>query len=229
MTRRSTGGHRGRMACSSGGAGRGSSGVRSRYRRGLLEVPRPRPVGRDSIDEARLRPHLRERARLEQRQAEVFAGEFARAAEEGVDNSRRPRGRFRPGMIGCGCGVCRWLVPPRGCSRALTLFGRRSGGARAGGARDRLMAQKRHASVLRHARLAAVEPVSARLVDGSVRVGCAFCDFAARGTVEETREAFAEHVCDRPRPTETKRRRGGFSACSSQRFCSAGGRAATSR
>ena len=39
---------------------------------------------------------------------------------------------------------------------------------------------------------------------------CAYCDFVASGTVKQARQAFAEHVCDRPRPTTTVRRRSGF-------------------
>jgi hypothetical protein len=37
---------------------------------------------------------------------------------------------------------------------------------------------------------------------------CSYCAFTASGPVEETRQAFAEHVCDRPKPTTTHRTSG---------------------
>ena len=45
----------------------------------------------------------------------------------------------------------------------------------------------------------------------SVTCCCAFCSWETRGSLEETREAFAEHVCPRPKPTTTVRRKSGFS------------------
>jgi hypothetical protein len=44
--------------------------------------------GRLPIDQARLRPHLRERTHLEQKQADVFQREYERAEAEGVDRTR---------------------------------------------------------------------------------------------------------------------------------------------
>ena len=41
--------------------------------------------GRISVDEARLRPHLRDRAQLERTQADVLSAEFDRAVREGKD------------------------------------------------------------------------------------------------------------------------------------------------
>lgn len=40
---------------------------------------------------------------------------------------------------------------------------------------------------------------------------CAFCAFEMVAPFEQAREAFAAHVCDRPKPDLSKRRRGGFS------------------
>jgi hypothetical protein len=48
------------------------------------------------IDQARLRPHLRERAQLLKQQARVFEGEYRRAAEAGVDTSS-PAAKVPPG------------------------------------------------------------------------------------------------------------------------------------
>jgi hypothetical protein len=38
---------------------------------------------------------------------------------------------------------------------------------------------------------------------------CAFCDFRVEAPLEEARQAFADHVCDRPMPA-TKRKASGF-------------------
>jgi hypothetical protein len=40
---------------------------------------------------------------------------------------------------------------------------------------------------------------------------CAYCNFAVSAPFEQARQAFEQHVCDRPKPTTTKRRRSGFS------------------
>jgi hypothetical protein len=40
----------------------------------------------------------------------------------------------------------------------------------------------------------------------------AFCSFVATGPLEEARRAFAEHECDRPKPTTTVRRRSRYLA-----------------
>jgi hypothetical protein len=55
------------------------------------------------------------------------------------------------------------------------------------------------------------ESAPARPVDAAVKVGCAFCEWNMRGSLEQAHEAFGEHVCDRPRPTSTRRRTSGFS------------------
>ena len=44
-----------------------------------------------------------------------------------------------------------------------------------------------------------------------VKVACAFCSFVVVALVEEAHAAFEAHVCDRPKPTTTARRRSGFS------------------
>jgi hypothetical protein len=41
---------------------------------------------------------------------------------------------------------------------------------------------------------------------------CAFCSFVATGPLEEAGRAFAEHECDRPKPTTTVLRRSGYLA-----------------
>ena len=49
-------------------------------------------------------------------------------------------------------------------------------------------------------------PVIAHVVER-----CAYCSFSASGPVEQMRQAFAEHVCDRPAPPAvSRRRRDGF-------------------
>ena len=49
-----------------------------------------------------------------------------------------------------------------------------------------------------------------RLVDARVVERCAFCDFTVAAPAAEAREAFAQHVCDRPKPKTSIRRRRGF-------------------
>jgi hypothetical protein len=49
--------------------------------------------------------------------------------------------------------------------------------------------------------LRGVERVTAR---------CAHCTFVVRASVTEAHAAFEAHVCDRPKPTLSKRRRSGF-------------------
>jgi hypothetical protein len=39
---------------------------------------------------------------------------------------------------------------------------------------------------------------------------CAFCSLKVKAPLEETRQAFERHECNRPRPTSTVRRRSGF-------------------
>ncbi len=39
---------------------------------------------------------------------------------------------------------------------------------------------------------------------------CAFCSFSVSAPLEQAREAFAEHLCDRPKAPTTVRRRSGF-------------------
>jgi hypothetical protein len=45
----------------------------------------------------------------------------------------------------------------------------------------------------------------------SVVERCCYCDFTVSAPLEEARQAFQAHVCARPRPTSTKRRRSSFS------------------
>jgi hypothetical protein len=45
-----------------------------------------------------------------------------------------------------------------------------------------------------------------------VHAACAFCDWRATGTVEETRQAFEQHACDHPKPEKSVRRRSGYVA-----------------
>jgi hypothetical protein len=44
-------------------------------------------VRRFSVDEARLRPHLRDRGQLERRQGDVLREEFERASQAGIDTT----------------------------------------------------------------------------------------------------------------------------------------------
>jgi hypothetical protein len=41
---------------------------------------------------------------------------------------------------------------------------------------------------------------------------CVHCDFTVSAVLEEARQAFERHECDRPKPTTTLRRRRGFSS-----------------
>jgi hypothetical protein len=40
---------------------------------------------------------------------------------------------------------------------------------------------------------------------------CYYCSFGVSAPLEQAREAFEEHACDRPRPETSSRRRRGFS------------------
>jgi hypothetical protein len=40
---------------------------------------------------------------------------------------------------------------------------------------------------------------------------CAYCSFTVSAPLEQARQSFAEHVCDRPKPEPMKRRTRGFS------------------
>jgi hypothetical protein len=37
---------------------------------------------------------------------------------------------------------------------------------------------------------------------------CAYCDFTVSAPLEQARQAFAQHACDRPKPVATARRSG---------------------
>jgi hypothetical protein len=48
-------------------------------------------------------------------------------------------------------------------------------------------------------------------VDVQLVEPCAFCSFVATGPLEEARQAFTEHVCDRAEGAVSKRSRSGLS------------------
>jgi hypothetical protein len=50
----------------------------------------------------------------------------------------------------------------------------------------------------------------ARFTEGRVVERCVHCDFTVSAPLEEARQAFAEHECDRPRPPTAVRRRREF-------------------
>ena len=55
------------------------------------------------------------------------------------------------------------------------------------------------------------QPVYARPVDTRVTTKCSHCSFEVSAPLEEAREAFEAHRCDRPKPKSTVRRRSSFS------------------
>ena len=61
------------------------------------------------------------------------------------------------------------------------------------------------------------EGLSARLHPFTVTERCAYCDFSARGSLEDVRERWEAHACERPPPPKQKRRGGGFRIYSAAR------------